>query len=100
MNDIVLYMGNLPFDATQVSVADFLRELGISVCPAVVHIPVRYQEPFKGRPRGIAIIALHSDQELQRACLLSGRRKLGGRNIYMNPAGQGRKRSVHGTSIR
>jgi RNA recognition motif-containing protein len=91
-----LFVGNLSYDTTEMSLRDAFGQLGTVADAKVV------MDRETGRPRGFAFIEMSSDQEAQQAIQQLNGRELDGRAIVVNEAqergggGGGRGGGGHG----
>ena len=75
-----LYVGNLPFSATETELQDLFAQAG-----AVTEVHLA-QDKFTGRPRGFAFITLSGDAEAADAISKFHGYQLGGRTLTVNEA--------------
>lgn len=76
-----LYIGNLPFSATEDSVQEYFAQLGIN--PSAVNL---IRDRFTGQSRGFAFVEIASDEEADRAINSLNGQNFGGRNLVVNEA--------------
>ena len=72
-----VFVGNIPFDATEEAVSEAFRETGEVV---EVAIPVN---PQTERPRGFAFVEFATNEQASKALADTGRIQLGGRRLYI-----------------
>ena len=75
-----LYVGNLPFNATEDDIRDVFSEHGTVNSVSVI------TDRETGRPRGFAFVEMGSDQEAQTAVDEMDGRDFGGRSLRVNIA--------------
>jgi RNA recognition motif-containing protein len=75
-----LYVGNLSYDTTEVTLRELFGQMGTVADAKVV------MDRETGRPRGFAFVELSSDQEAQKAIQELNGRDLDGRAINVNEA--------------
>jgi len=76
-----LYIGNLPFSATEDSVQEYFAQIGIT--PSAVNL---IRDRFTGQSRGFAFVEIASDEDADRAINSLNGQNLGGRNLVVNEA--------------
>lgn len=76
-----LYIGNLPFSATEDSVQEYFAQLGIT--PSAVNL---IRDRFTGQSRGFAFVEISNDEEADRAINSLNGQNFGGRNLVVNEA--------------
>jgi cold-inducible RNA-binding protein len=76
-----LYVGNLPFSATDGSLSDFVANAGFSVATAVV-----IRDKMTGDPRGFGFVELADGEDIQRAIGVLNGQKMEGRTLTVNEA--------------
>jgi cold-inducible RNA-binding protein len=76
-----LYVGNLPFSATDGSLSDFVTNAGFSVASAIV-----IRDKMTGDPRGFGFVELADGEDVQRAIGVLNGQKLEGRTLTVNEA--------------
>jgi len=76
-----LYIGNLPFSATEDSVQEYFAQIGIN--PSAVNL---IRDRFTGQSRGFAFVEISSDEDADRAINSLNGQNLGGRNLVVNEA--------------
>ncbi len=77
-----LYVGNLPFQATEEDVTNWFTEAGVS--PANVTL-VRGPS-FSGQPRGFGFVEVNNDEDAGRAIQALNGHDFLGRNVVVNEA--------------
>ena len=76
-----LYVGNLPFQATEEQVTSLFSQTGVTAANVTL-----VRDRFSGQPRGFGFVEVNSDEEAERAIQgLNGHDFLG-RNIVVNEA--------------
>jgi RNA recognition motif-containing protein len=80
MSQNKLYVGNLPFSATEDEISDAFSAHGTVQSVAVI------TDRETGRPRGFAFVEMASDSEAQAAVEAMDGRDFGGRNLKVNIA--------------
>jgi RNA recognition motif-containing protein len=76
-----LYVGNLPFQATEEQVSALFTQTGVTT--AVVTL---VRDRFSGQPRGFGFVEVQSDEEADRAIQGLNGHDFMGRNIVVNEA--------------
>ena len=76
-----LYVGNLPFSATEDSLHDFFSQAGVN--PSAVNL---IRDRFTGQSRGFAFVEIANDEEADRAVNSMNGQNFGGRNLVVNEA--------------
>ncbi len=76
-----LYVGNLPFTATEDSLQEWLGQAGINA--AAINL---IRDRFTGQSRGFAFLEIANDEEADRAVQSLNGQNLGGRNLVVNEA--------------
>jgi len=76
-----LYVGNLPFSATEDSLHDFFSQAGVN--PSAVNL---IRDRFTGQSRGFAFVEIANDDEADRAVNSMNGQNFGGRNLVVNEA--------------
>lgn len=76
-----LYVGNLPFQATEEQVSTLFTQTGVTA--AVVTL---VRDRFSGQPRGFGFVEVNSDDEAERAIQGLNGQDFMGRNIVVNEA--------------
>ena len=76
-----LYVGNLPFSATEDSLHEFFSQSGVN--PSAVNL---IRDRFTGQSRGFAFVEISNDEEADRAVNSMNGQNFGGRNLVVNEA--------------
>src|SRR6267154_2537978 len=76
-----LYVGNLPFSATEDSLHEFFAQGGVN--PSAVNL---IRDRFTGQSRGFAFVEITNDEEADRAVNTMNGQNFGGRNLVVNEA--------------
>ena len=76
-----LYVGNLPFSATEDQLHDFFAQAGVN--PSAVNL---IRDRFTGQSRGFAFVEIGNDEEADRAVNSLNGQNFGGRNLVVNEA--------------
>jgi len=76
-----LYVGNLPFSATEDTLHEFFSQSGVS--PSAVNL---IRDRFTGQSRGFAFVEISNDEEADRAVNSLNGQNFGGRNLVVNEA--------------
>jgi len=76
-----LYVGNLPFSATEDSLHDYFSQAGVN--PSAVNL---IRDRFTGQSRGFAFVEIANDEEADRAVNSMNGQNFGGRNLVVNEA--------------
>ena len=76
-----LYVGNLPFSATEESLGEFFSQSGVN--PSAVNL---IRDRFTGQSRGFAFVEISNDEEADRAVNTLNGQNFGGRNLVVNEA--------------
>ena len=76
-----LYVGNLPFTATEDTLHEFFSQAGVN--PSGVNL---IRDRFTGQSRGFAFVEIASDEEADRAIQSLNGQNFGGRNLVVNEA--------------
>ncbi|MBI3668637.1 MAG: RNA-binding protein [Acidobacteria bacterium] len=76
-----LYVGNLPFQATEEEVGNWFTQAGVS--PANVTL---VRDRFSGQPRGFGFVEINNDEEAERAIQSLNGHDFMGRNVVVNEA--------------
>jgi cold-inducible RNA-binding protein len=83
-----LYVGNLPFQATEEQLSSYFSQAGVTVANVTL-----VRDRFSGQPRGFGFVEVNSDEEAERAIQGLNGHDFMGRNIVVNearpPAGGG-----------
>jgi cold-inducible RNA-binding protein len=86
-----LYIGNLPFSATEDQLQEWFSQVGVS--PSGVNL---IRDRFTGQSRGFAFVEINSDEEADRAINSLNGQNFGGRNLVVNEARPQTERSGGG----
>jgi cold-inducible RNA-binding protein len=76
-----LYVGNLPFSATEETLQEFFSQSGVN--PSAVNL---IRDRFTGQSRGFAFVEISNDEEADRAINSLNGQNFGGRNLVVNEA--------------
>lgn len=76
-----LYVGNLPFSATEDTLHEFFAQAGVN--PSAVNL---IRDRFTGQSRGFAFVEIGNDEEADRAVNSLNGQNFGGRNLVVNEA--------------
>jgi cold-inducible RNA-binding protein len=76
-----LYVGNLPFQATEEQLTEWFTQAGVT--PANVTF---IRDRFTGQPRGFGFVEINSDEEADRAVQALNGQNFNGRNLVVNEA--------------
>ena len=76
-----LYIGNLPFSATEDQLQEWFSQIGVS--PSGVNL---IRDRFTGQSRGFAFVEVNSDEDADRAINSLNGQNFGGRNLVVNEA--------------
>lgn len=76
-----LYVGNLPFQATEEDVGGWFTQAGVT--PANVTL---VRDRFSGQPRGFGFVEVNNDDEANRAVQSLNGHDFMGRNVVVNEA--------------
>jgi cold-inducible RNA-binding protein len=76
-----LYIGNLPFSATEDQLQEWLSQIGVT--PSGVNL---IRDRFTGQSRGFAFVEITSDEDADRAVNSLNGQNFGGRNLVVNEA--------------
>jgi cold-inducible RNA-binding protein len=86
-----LYVGNLPFNASEEQLQEWFGQLGIT--PSAISL---IRDRFTGQSRGFAFIEITNDEEADRAVTSLNGQNFGGRNLVVNEARPQTERSGGG----
>jgi RNA recognition motif-containing protein len=92
-----LYVGNLPFQASEQDVADWFAQAGVSGSTVTL-----VKDQMSGQPRGFGFVEVPNDEEANRAVQALNGQDFMGRNVVVNEArpreerGGGRGRGGYG----
>ena len=76
-----LYVGNLPFTATEDALHEFFTQAGVN--PSGVNL---IRDRFTGQSRGFAFLEIANDEEADRAIQSLNGQNFAGRNLVVNEA--------------
>ena len=76
-----LYIGNLPFSATEDQLHEYFSQVGVS--PSGVNL---IRDRFTGQSRGFAFVELSNDDDAERSINSLNGQNFGGRNLVVNEA--------------
>lgn len=76
-----LYVGNLPFQATEEQVSTLFSQTGVTTANVTL-----VRDRFSGQPRGFGFVEVNSDEEAERAIQALNGHDFMGRNIVVNEA--------------
>jgi RNA recognition motif-containing protein len=76
-----LYVGNLPFNASEEQLQEWFGQLGIN--PSAISM---IRDRFTGQSRGFAFIEIANGEEANRAVTSLNGQNFGGRNLVVNEA--------------
>ena len=76
-----LYVGNLPFQATEEQVSALFSQTGVTTANVTL-----VRDRFSGQPRGFGFVEVNSDEEAERAVQGLNGHDFMGRNIVVNEA--------------
>jgi cold-inducible RNA-binding protein len=76
-----LYVGNLPFQATEEQISSFFSQSGVTASNVTL-----VRDRFSGQPRGFGFVEINSDEEADRAIQGLNGHDFMGRNIVVNEA--------------
>ena len=76
-----LYVGNLPFSASEEQLQEWLGQVGVSA--SAINL---IRDRFTGQSRGFAFIEIASDEDADRAIANLNGQNFGGRNLVVNEA--------------
>jgi cold-inducible RNA-binding protein len=86
-----LYVGNLPFSATEEQLQDYFAQVGVT--PSGVNL---IRDRFTGQSRGFAFVEVSNDEDADRAINSLNGQNFGGRNLVVNEARPQAERSGGG----
>ena len=86
-----LYLGNLPFSATEDQLQELLSQAGVS--SSGINL---VRDRFTGQARGFAFVEINSDEDADRAINSLNGQNFGGRNLVINEARPQNERSGGG----
>jgi RNA recognition motif-containing protein len=76
-----LYIGNLPFSATEDQLNEWFSQIGVT--PSGVNL---IRDRFTGQSRGFAFVEVTNDEDADRAVTSLNGQNFGGRNLVVNEA--------------
>ena len=76
-----LYIGNLPFSATEEQLNEWFSQVGVT--PGNVNL---IRDRFTGQSRGFAFVEVNNDEDADRAVNSLNGQNFGGRNLVVNEA--------------
>src|ERR1019366_7229597 len=76
-----LYIGNLPFQATEEQISALFTQTGVTAANVTL-----VRDRFSGQPRGFGFVEINSDEEAERAIQGLNGHDFMGRNIVVNEA--------------
>ena len=76
-----LYIGNLPFSATEDQLQEYFSQIGVT--PSGVNL---IRDRFTGQSRGFAFVELSNDDDAERSINSLNGQNFGGRNLVVNEA--------------
>jgi RNA recognition motif-containing protein len=76
-----LYIGNLPFSATEDQLNEWFTQVGVT--PSAVNL---IRDRFTGQSRGFAFVEVSSDADAEKAINSLNGQNFGGRNLVVNEA--------------
>jgi cold-inducible RNA-binding protein len=76
-----LYIGNLPFQATEEQITALFTQTGVTAANVTL-----VRDRFSGQPRGFGFVEINSDEEAERAIQGLNGHDFMGRNIVVNEA--------------
>ena len=86
-----LYVGNLPFSATEDQLHEWFSQIGVT--PSGVNL---IRDRFTGQSRGFAFVEINNDKDADRAVNSMNGQNFGGRNLVVNEARPQAERSGGG----
>jgi cold-inducible RNA-binding protein len=86
-----LYIGNLPFSATEDQLHEWFSQIGVT--PSGVNL---IRDRFTGQSRGFAFVEVNNDEDADRAVNSLNGQNFGGRNLVVNEARPQAERSGGG----
>ena len=90
-----LYVGNLPFQATEEQVTTLFTQTGVTAANVTL-----VRDRFSGQPRGFGFVEVNSDEEAERAIQGLNGHDFMGRNIVVNEARPPREGGGGGGEVR
>ncbi len=76
-----LYVGNLPFQASETDIANWFSEAGVAVDNVML-----IRDRFSGEPRGFGFVEINDDEQGQLAIETCSGKELMGRALVVNEA--------------
>ena len=76
-----LYVGNLPFQATEEDISNWFKQAGATGASVSL-----VTDKFTGQPRGFAFVEINNDEEASRAIQALNGQDFMGRNVVVNEA--------------
>ena len=76
-----LYVGNLPFQATEQDISNWFQQAGATVANLSL-----VTDKFTGQPRGFAFVEINNDEEAARVIQALNGQDFMGRNVVVNEA--------------
>ncbi len=76
-----LYVGNLPFQATEADLQSWFAEAGVNADSISL-----IRDRFSGQPRGFGFVEINNDEEADRAIASLNGQNFMGRNVVVNEA--------------
>jgi cold-inducible RNA-binding protein len=76
-----LYVGNLPFQATEQDISNWIKQAGATVATLTL-----VTDKFTGQPRGFAFVEINNDEEAARVIQSLNGQDFMGRNVVVNEA--------------
>ena len=76
-----LYIGNLPFSATEEQLNEWFSQIGVT--PSGVNL---IRDRFTGQSRGFAFVEVTNDEDAEKAINSLNGQNFGGRNLVVNEA--------------
>jgi cold-inducible RNA-binding protein len=76
-----LYVGNLPFQASEEQVSGFFSQAGVTVANVTL-----VRDRFSGQPRGFGFVEVNNDEEAERAIQGLNGQDFMGRKVVVNEA--------------
>ncbi len=79
--EMKLYLGNLPFKATEADISAWFQQQGFAVDSVTI-----MRDRFSNEPRGFGFAEIHDDTAAQRAVEVCHGQQMGGRALVINEA--------------
>ncbi len=86
-----LYVGNVPFQATEDELAEWFTQAGVSASSVTL-----VRDRATGQPRGFGFVEIQSDEDADRAILSLNGKNFMGRPLVVNEARPARERTPGG----